>query len=79
MTNAGSLLPLSTRPFAFDLIGRILAADPNKEQERSSKGPIHIETHFRDTVINGPVNSGSGPQITYGLNYRMSNGRSGHE
>ncbi|GAA1274432.1 5'-methylthioadenosine/S-adenosylhomocysteine nucleosidase family protein [Streptomyces javensis] len=64
--------------FAFDLIGRIPAVDPNEELEFSSKGLIHNETHFRDTTINGLVNSSSGPQITYGLNYRMSNTPSGH-
>lgn len=40
---------------------------------------VHTETHFRETTINGPVNTGSGAQITYGLTYGTRSDPSVHE
>ncbi|MFD7994266.1 hypothetical protein [Streptomyces mexicanus] len=42
-------------------------------------GGVHTETHFRGTTINGPVNTGSGAQITYGLTYGTRSDPSVHE
>ncbi|MGW1806557.1 hypothetical protein [Streptomyces sp. NPDC002078] len=68
-------------------IRRLLAADPGAADQLRTlldelPGPAqgtHIETHFRDTTINGPVNTGSGAQITYGLGYGTRSDQRGHE
>jgi hypothetical protein len=66
---------------------RLLADDPGAAHHLRAvldelAGPAdrnHVETHFRDTTINGPVNTGSGAQITYGLTYGTRSDPSVHE
>ncbi|MFF3910575.1 hypothetical protein ACFYZJ_32580 [Streptomyces sp. NPDC001848] len=66
---------------------RLLATDPAATERLRAVldelagpvGGVHTETHFRDTTINGPVNTGSGPQTTHGLTYGMRSDPSGHE
>ena len=66
---------------------RLLASDPGAVHHLRAvldelAGPDdrnHSETHFRDTTINGPVNTGSGAQITYGLTYGTRSDPSVHE
>jgi hypothetical protein len=65
----------------------LLASDPGAAHDLRAvldelAGPAdrnQAETHFRDTTINGPVNTGSGAQITYGLTYGTRSDPSAHE
>ncbi|MFD8812064.1 hypothetical protein ACFV23_11395 [Streptomyces sp. NPDC059627] len=66
---------------------RLLADDPGAAHRLRAvldelAGPsdgVHTETHFRETTINGPVNTGSGAQITYGLTYGTRSDPGVHE
>ncbi|MFJ9713339.1 hypothetical protein [Streptomyces sp. NPDC101234] len=68
-------------------LGQLLADDPDAarrlrivlDELASPAEEVHTETHFRGTTINGPVNTGSGAQITYGLTYGTRSDPSVHE
>lgn len=68
-------------------LGQLLADDPGAAHQLRAvldelAGPtdrVHTETHFRETTINGPVNTGSGAQITYGLTYGTRSDPGVHE